>query len=283
MRIRGLELDGGWSTAEIRAFTQALKPLPSLWVERNPCFKRMVRQPVLTNAPASAPGHSKYEPPSAAIVVFDKGVYHGEEIDQEQFRRSIYHELAHSLIAADPELLARWKVDTRRDGVVDDYARTSPDEDFADSFSEFFLHRDQTRRRIPIKTAFLQRFLDQAGSQEKTAMFIDGFADEMTKIAKGGLSRMLRRNAAKRSGRARTPRMPGGRKMSKGLALAGGSAAAGAAAGGAFGTTAGKKKGYSEGTGDVMQVAQRARLMGRKEGVLAYHRALMQHRRKAQG
>jgi len=279
MKLRQLELSGSWKPGEIRELVQVLKPLPARWVEQNPCLKSIIRRSVLTDAPPEAPGHSKYEPSFAAIVVFDKGVYHGDEIDKEQFRRSIYHELAHSIVRSDPKLLARWQADTRGDGVVDEYARTGPEEDLADTFSEFFIHPAQTKNRVPRKTAFLKQLLEQARSKEKTAMaFIDGFMDEMTKTARGGLSRLLRRSV--RKGTAPTKVRSAG-KMSVGKSVLLG--AGGTAGGMAVGSTRGKKKGYEAGTGDVMDVAQRARMVGRKEGVLAYHRALMQHRRQAQG
>ncbi len=112
--------------------------------------------------------------------------------------------------------------------------------------------------------------------------FLDGFTDEMIKTARGGLSRIIGRGV-KKGGRAAarraTKRTRGQMSVSKGLALGAGGGAAGLMAG----TTRGKEKGYKAGTGDTMQVAQRARLVGRKEGVLAYHRALMQARRRAQG
>ena len=114
--------------------------------------------------------------------------------------------------------------------------------------------------------------------------FLYGFTDEMTKTARGSLMSMLRRSANKgrKSTRKRTRkssatrRTPGSMSVGKGLMLGG----AGAAGGMALGSSRGKQKGYKAGTGDVMDVAAKARLMGRREGVLAYHRALMQHRRK---
>ena len=73
--------------------------------------------------------------------------------------------------------------------------------------------------------------------------------------------------------------MPRGRMgLGKGLAMAGAAGAGGAA----IGSSRGKKKGYQEGAEDVMDVAQRARMLGRREGVMAYHQALMQrHRQQA--
>lgn len=282
MRVRGLTLSGQWRPDEVRELIQALGPLPPRWIEHNSCLKSIIRRPILVDAPPEAPGHSKYDPSTAAIVVFDKGVYHGGKIDSEQFRRSVYHELAHTLLRQHPELLDRWQSATDGDDFVDDYAKTGPEEDFADTFSEFLIHGDKTRRRVPQKSAFLSQLLEQAHQQEKRAMaFLDGFADEMIKTARGGILSLLRRGASKapkgrRARRAVAGRTPGKMSVGKGILLAGG----GSAGGVALGSSRGRKKGYEEGTGDVMDVANRARILGRREGVLAYHRALMQHQAK---
>ena len=121
-----------------------------------------------------------YDPESGSIVVFDKGVYDGDQINAEQFRRSVYHELAHSLLQADDGLLQRWHGATNDDGFVDEYATKSPDEDFADTFSEYFLHRQQLARIAPSKVQFMSELLTEP--QEKMAMaFLDGFVDELVK------------------------------------------------------------------------------------------------------
>jgi len=72
-------------------------------------------------------------------------------------------------------------------------------------------------------------------------------------------------------------RVPGKMSVGKGLALAGGAGIVGSEAG----RRKGKKSGYESGTSDVMGVAQKARMLGRREGVLAYHQALMQRRQGA--
>lgn len=262
MELRGITLDGPWRQAEMDELARLLRPLPRAFVEDNPSFRVLIRRDVLTNAPAHAPGHSKYEPQLGAIVVFDKGVYHGGKIDPEQFRRSVYHELAHSIIRSNPSLLNAWNTSTRGDGFVDDYAKTSPDEDFADTLSEFLIHNGSTKKVVPRKAAFLQKLFIQAG--EKVAMsFMYAFADELTKTAQGGgtLKKVL--NMVMRVGKS-----PAG----KGAALA----ATGGAAGLAAGAKRGRESGYESGTKDVVSIAQRARMLGRREGVMAYHRHIQQ-------
>lgn len=275
MKIRGLELAGKWTPEEVRELGKILSSMPQAWIEQNARLKSIIRRPVLLNAPPEAPGHSKYEPSTAAIVVFNKGVYHDGQIDHEQFRRSIYHEIAHTVLKGAPSLLDQWSEKTRDDGFVDSYAKTSPEEDFCDTFSEFFIQGKKTRKVVPLKAKFMQNVLDHA-QQEKVAMhFIDGFQDELVKTARPSVSKLLQ--ALKRG--VNSGGMSSGMKSTavKGLAAGG----AGSAVGVAVGRRKGRKKGYEEGTGDVMSVAQRARVIGRREGVLAYHRALMQHRRKA--
>lgn len=238
----------------------------------------LVREPVLRNAPANAPGHSKYIPVLSAIVVYDKGVYDGQRIDPEQFRRSIFHELAHTIVRQSPRLLSAWTATTSGAGFVDDYAKTSPEEDFADTFSEYLISRDATRKAVPPKAEFIRCMLEQSSEQqEKVAMnFMRGFTDELVKTAGTGAGRLAR---MMRFGRK--AEHVGGSGIGAGKALAlGGGAALGA---GALGAKKGKEKGYNEGTSDVMDVAQEARMLGRKEGVMAYHQALQNRLRSGQG
>lgn len=263
MRIRGLSLKGDWRPAEAKQLPSILAPLPEDWIEQNKALTQIIRRPVLTEAPPSAPGHSKYEPDTRAIVVFDKGVYHDGKLDIEQLKRSIYHELGHSLIKSNPGIIRRWTKETRNDGFVDEYAKTSPEEDFCDSLSEFLIHKKTTRKTVPTKAAFISKLLASTG-REKTAMhFLNGFSDEMTKVARMGIGRLARKATQSASGM----------RVAKGVALGG----AGATAGAIAGSKSGSKSGYDKGTSDVMTVAQKARMMGRREGVLAYHRALMKH------
>ena len=71
MKIRGLSLKGNWTPSEISHLRQILGAVPRDWIEDNSCLKSIIRRDVLRNAPPEAPGHSKYEPSIAAIVVFD--------------------------------------------------------------------------------------------------------------------------------------------------------------------------------------------------------------------
>lgn len=162
MQIRGIELVGQWSEAETKELAKIFAPLPKAFVENNEHFRVLERQPVLTDAPPQAPGHSKYDARTATIVLYDKGVYDGNRIDPEQFRRSLYHELAHSIVRQRSTLLDKWVADTWTDGFVDEYAKTSPEEDFADSFSEFFISPRATQNAVPIKFTFLRRLVTRA-------------------------------------------------------------------------------------------------------------------------
>jgi len=338
MKIRGIDLLGTWLPHEVLEARRVLEPLPGHLLEENPHFNRLVRRPVLTDAPPEAPGHSKYEPDTATIVVYDKGVYHGGKIDPEQFRRSIYHELAHSLIRGTPTLLERWSSETNGDGFVDDYARTNAEEDFADTLSEYLLDPSRTSNAVPKKAAFIR--MQIVPPQEKVAMpfksqaqqraafasakspaekakvkewadktkniaslpkklhpkvnpkkkpvhmklaspFSFGFAEELVKMARPGMGRLARMFGRKGGRKAieAAGHVPGKMGIGKSLALAGGLGGAGLTAG----VLEGKKKGFEEGTEDLMDVAQRARMIGRREGVLAYHQALMEQRKKMGG
>lgn len=285
MNLRGINLSGSWEPREVREIVKILAPLPPALVEDNPSFTTIIRRAVLADGPPEAPGHSKYEPSHGVIVVYDKGVYDGDKLDPEQFRRSVYHELAHSVLRSQPKLIETWRHSTSDDDHVDEYAKTSPEEDFCDSFSEVLIDPNGTKRDIPRKAEFIARLLEDR-QQEKTAMhMLEGFADEITKTAAGGIKGMLakamgRGGAAAAKGAARGgARTPGKMSVGKGLALAGGAGGVGALAG----AKKGKAEGLEEGRGDTYSVAQRARLIGRREGVMAYHRAMMQRMRTGQG
>lgn len=280
MKIRGLVLGGEWKPREVREAVKVLAPLPPALVEDNPHITSIIRRSVLADGPPEAPGHSKYEPSYGVIVVYDKGVYDGDKLDPEQFRRSIYHELAHAIVRSQPDLLSRWKSDTGGDGHVDEYAKTSPEEDFCDSFSEVLIDPSRVKDDIPRKAAFIEKLLKEE-VQEKTAMQIfEGFSDELVKTAAGGIKGMLAKamGGGAKAGAA-AGRVPGKMSIGKGLALAGGAGATGAV----VGAKKGKEEGLEEGKGQVYGVAQRARLVGRREGIIAYHRAMMQRMRAAQG
>lgn len=259
MKLRSIQLDGNWSKLELDALAQALRALPRRLVESNKGLVGIGREPRLRNGPPDAPGHSLYDSQSGRIVVFDKGLYHRGKIDHEQFRRSIYHEICHAFLRDRPRLLQRWQSETRGDGFVDEYAKSSPAEDICDTFSEYLLHHDKVKKLVPRKSSFIEKLLNPE-TQEKTAMhLINAFADELQKTASPAATSMLKRLAALAKGR-------GGKAVAAG-GLAGGGAA--------LGHRSGKQSGYEEGTSDVGSVARRARMMGRKEGVMAYHRALM--------
>ena len=272
MNVRGLKLIGEWNSAEVEHLHRIFRPLPRDWVEGNPHIRSLIRRGTLTGAPPEAPGHSKYEPRIAAIVVFDKGVYHDGHIDPEQFQRSVYHELGHALIRSKPNMLNDWVTQTRGDDFVDEYAKNSPEEDFCDTLSEFFIHSKKTKDVAPRKSAFIQELLDESRGEKVAMDFMNGFSDEMTKLARiGGLGKMIR--ALGRGGQSASGKLG----VTKGLALAG----AGGAAGAYAGTKRGKESGYESGTKDVMTVARRARQIGRREGVLAYHQAMMKRQKAA--
>lgn len=271
MNVRGLKLIGGWNSAEIEHLHRIFRPFPRDWIEGNPHIKSLIRRETLTSAPPEAPGHSKYEPRIAAIVVFDKGVYHDGHIDPEQFQRSVCHELGHVLIRSKPRMLNDWVTQTRGDDFVDEYAKTSPEEDFCDTLSEFFIHNKKTKDVVPEKSAFIKKLLDESRGEKVAMHFLNGFSDEMTKLARGGgIGKIIRALSRGQSSAGKLG-------VSKGLALAG----AGGAAGAFAGLKKGKESGYEKGTQDVMTVAQRARQIGRREGVLAYHQAMMKRQRSA--
>jgi len=269
MDVRGLLLDGAWSPRETRLLETMLSPLPRAWLEENPCLLMLVRRPVLREAPPEAPGHSKYDAGQAAIVVYDKGVYHDGRLDPEQFRRSVYHELGHAIIECDKALLQRWTTETAGDKFVDEYAKTSPAEDFCDTFSEFLIYPQKTQQVVPRKWHFLYNLMQRP--QEKIAMnFLPAFANELTKVAASsgamhGLMGLV--------GRAMHS------KAAKGLAVGG----VGALAGGALGLAGGKRAGYSQGTNDVTDVAQKALQIGRQQGAQIGYQYAMQQLKGGQG
>lgn len=280
MKFRGIEIVGEWTGPELVELRRFLAPLPPAWLEHNPEFRTLARQSVLKDAPPNAPGHSKYEPSVGAIVVYDKGVYDGERIDPKQFRRSVFHELAHTLVRQNPRLLAAWTATTIGDGYVDEYARSHPEEDFADTFSEFLINSSATRDAVPSKAEFIRCMLEESSSsQEKVAMnFMRGFSDELVKTARPSAGRLA---GLLRLGRKAHPPQGSsgnGLRLAKGLALGGGAALGG----GMLGAKKGEEKGYGEGTSDVMEVAQQARQIGRREGVMAYHQALQEKLRGQQ-
>ena len=247
-----------WSPEELRELEQILAPLPPAFLENNDFLHVLERRDVLRDAPPDAPGHSMYEPGRGAIVVFDKGVYDGRRtIDRKQFRRSIYHELAHALLRKDPGLLEAWKNHCRGDGFVDSYAQKGEDEDFSDTFSEYLIDPAATTRAVPTKAQFLKQYLARARTQEKRAMAasIEAFADELCKLGapklpQGGLKSLV-------------PKIP----MLARMGLAGG---VGAVAGHALG----KRKGMAEGEAISTDAAREAYQMGLREGATQMQHAM---------
>lgn len=276
--VRGLALSGSWNPAERDALVSILEPLPREWVEGNPNVRGIRRAKALTDGPPDAPGHSKYDRPTGSIVVFDKGVYHGEGIDQKQFRRSIYHELAHTLLDADPSLLQRWQKACAGDGFVDEYAKTGPEEDFADTLSEYFIDQAATRRAVPQKARFIAGLLTR--TEEKTAMaFTEAFADEMTKTAKSPLSALKKMVKGKSKAPAMPERTPGKMGVGKALGLAG------LTGGGAYfgGKSKGVQSGRREGTQHMDAGMRKAYTMGVKRGATAMQQAIIQRLRRVRG
>lgn len=263
MNLRGLTLQGRWAPEEIKHLRKILSPIPANWLEENPHVQALVRQDVLQNGPSSAPGHSQYIPGKGAIVVYDKGVYHAgsSRIDEEQFARSIYHELAHAVLRRF-DWMSDWNRETKSDGFVDEYAKTNATEDFADTLSEFFIDQGKTELAAPRKAAFIRDRL----AREKVAMAsFEGFADEIEKIARfGGLPRGLL-----------------GRGLPRGLKLG---LVGGAGAGTyAIGKGKGRRQGQAEGAHGTRQVAQRAYKMGVMRGAVAMRTHILKRMRSVMG
>ena len=303
MKVRGLSLVGTWTAEEVAELESALSAIPAAWVEKNDHLHNLVRSEVLRDATPDAPGHSMYDSKSSSIVLFDRGVYHGDQLDKKQFRRSLYHELAHTLLE-DESLLTRWCSDTKGDGFVDEYAKTDPREDFADSFSEFFINHRAMKQVAPIKVAFIADLIESAGQQrEKIAMsLVDiyeqisahdteylekaatekvaaeerdaagrimarGFADELQKIANPQAQSLLSKLRGK------------GPAITKALAIGG------TVGGGAY--MVGKKKGESEGVMEGMdgldEGMKHAYQLGVERGAQAMQEAIMAKAQSAAG
>lgn len=104
--------------------------------------------------------------------------------------------------------------------------------------------------------------------------FLRSFADELVKTAGPGrrFGRMMRAmRVGEHAGEAAAHR---GMGLGRAALLTGGAGAGAGVLGEVYGKKKGKQKGYDEGTSDVSEVAQRAREVGREEGVMAYHQAL---------
>lgn len=168
-KIESELLKGDWTEEERRVADHTLMKLPKQLTVENPNLKDVERKKALQPKPAGAPGDSEYK--DGRVVVFDKGVYNGGRLDKDNLQRSILHELAHSVDDEVPGVFAHWcalsgwrKVGEtwkhgKRATFVDDYAGTSPFEDWADTFSEYHLHPEIVRKRFPDKFRFIDRFL----------------------------------------------------------------------------------------------------------------------------
>lgn len=229
------------------------------------CVKQIRRESVapIEAKKQGAPGNAKWEPETRSIVLYDKGVYHDGKFDPVQFSRSIYHELAHAILQAEPGLLARWARSTSGDGYVDEYAKTSPQEDFADSFSESLLFPREVGKRAPRKLHFVIDLLDPR--TEKTAMshMLNAFAEELIKTAfhiPGGLIKAL-------------PKI--------GLGLAG--AGAVGLGGERIGEHRGEEHGIQEGAEQMEGGMRQAYIAGVQRGALAMRNAVLQQMQPAGG
>lgn len=173
-KIENELLRGEWSDDEERVADQTLLKLPKQLTVDNPNLKSIDRS---TARQGGGPGDSQFK--DGRVVVFDKGVYDsGGKLDPDNLKRSILHELAHSVDDEVPRVFAQWRALSgwrERDGkwshdegakFVDDYASTSPYEDWADTFSEFYLHPEIVRKRYPEKFRFIERFVGAVGRGE---------------------------------------------------------------------------------------------------------------------
>lgn len=168
-KIESELLKGDWTDEEKRVADHTLMKLPKQLTTENPNLKDIERKKKLESKPAGAPGDSQYK--GGRVVVYDKGVYNGGRLDKDNLRRSILHELAHSVDDEVPGVFAQWCAlsgwrksgdgwtHSRAAKFVDDYAATSPYEDWADTFSEYHLHPEIVRKRYPEKFRFIERFL----------------------------------------------------------------------------------------------------------------------------
>lgn len=162
-------LKGDWTEEERAVADHTLMKLPKQLTTQNPNLKDIERKKKLEPKPKGVPGDSEYK--DGRVVVFDKGVYNGGHLDEDNLKRSLLHELAHTVDDEVPQVFQEWKAlsgwalrggewkHSPRAKFVDDYARTSPFEDWADTFSEYHIHPEIVRRRFPEKFRFIERFL----------------------------------------------------------------------------------------------------------------------------
>lgn len=155
-----LRILGNWTGEELTALQDVLSELPPRLVRDNVALRAIGRAPKLINGPPDAPGHSMYKPDHpkhgkhrGTLVIFDKGIYDRKgNLDPMLFGKSVLHELSHSFQDTIPEGFGRPPFITR-------YAADSAKEDWAESFAEFFLHRETLQRKAPAKAKAVAAFL----------------------------------------------------------------------------------------------------------------------------
>lgn len=153
-----LSLLGKWRPQEVFELHKILRKLPDRLVRDNKNLLAIGREEKIINAPSWAPGHSMYKPNHpkfgryrGTLVVFDKGVYDKSgNIDKGQFGKSILHELTHSFG------MTEFPPPFGKPPFITEYASSSPKEDFAESFAEYFLH---PKILAPEKFEAIKRFL----------------------------------------------------------------------------------------------------------------------------
>ena len=247
--------------AELRLLHEAIRPVQHFL----PLVDSISREKAapLEAKEQGAPGNAKWNSRTRSIVLYDKGVYHDGKLDPVQFRRSIYHELAHAILDATPGLLARWTRSTAGDGYVDEYAKTSPAEDFADSFSESLLFPREVQKRASRKFTFITGLLKTRTEKIAMTPMLNGFAGELLKTALHlpvGLGRML-------------PKI--------GLGLVG--AGAVGLGGERIGEHKGEKEGFDEGIHEMQGGMRTAYTAGVQRGAVAMRDAILKQMQTAGG
>jgi hypothetical protein len=159
-QVYGVKMLGNWSSDELNALHAVLRQLPSRLVRDNPNLLAIGRAPKLINGPPHAPGHSMYKPNhpkhgkyKGTLVIFDKGVYDSRgKLDPILFGKSVLHELSHSFETNVPNVFGKPPFITR-------YAARTPNEDWAETFAEYFLDRDALKKKAPEKEKAITDFL----------------------------------------------------------------------------------------------------------------------------
>lgn len=168
-----ISLLGKWTSKEILELHKVLRQLPDVLVRHNSNLLSIGREDRIVNAPKWAPGHSMYKSNHpkfgkyrGTLVIFDKGVYDKSgNFDKVQFGKSVLHDLTHSFGITD------FGPVFGKPPFVTQYASREPKEDFAESFSEYFLNPEILKGKIPEKfeaiDEFLSRVLQRADKASK--------------------------------------------------------------------------------------------------------------------